>query len=214
MGAECLIVSTASQTSRELAQAIQNGLVGCGFRDRGVKVQDKNTYVLSHATCPAVTIEAGFVDSEKDNEIFDNHFDSIVFAIAAAICSIAGGAVANENTHISEIEDFIDRLYRKVLNREPDAAGRAGWVNALTRRTVTPKMAAQGICFSSEALGRRAATEEYVKELYRGLLGREPDAIGTQTWLDGLYNNRSRLDVFNAIAESVEFKNIEKKMGF
>lgn len=91
-GVECLIVSTASETSRNMAQAIQNALVGVGFRDRGVKVQDRNTYVLSHTTMPATTIECGFIDNENDNALFDAKFNEIVQGITDAILSIAGGS--------------------------------------------------------------------------------------------------------------------------
>ena len=97
-GAECLIVTGASATSREMAQAIQSALVGVGFRDRGVKVQDRNTYVLSHTTMPATTIECGFVDSEGDNALFDAKFNEIVQGITDAILSIAGGVVPNTVT--------------------------------------------------------------------------------------------------------------------
>lgn len=97
-GAECLIVTGASATSREMAQAIQSALVGVGFRDRGVKVQDRNTYVLSHTTMPATTIECGFVDNAGDNAIFDNKFAEIVQRTAEAILSIAGGVAPNTVT--------------------------------------------------------------------------------------------------------------------
>lgn len=91
-GAECLIVSNASAKSRELAQAIQDSLVANGFINRGVKVQDKNTYVLSHTKMPATTIEAGFVDIESDNILFDSKFESICTGIANAIASVADGS--------------------------------------------------------------------------------------------------------------------------
>ena len=97
-GAECLIVTGASATSREMAQVIQSALVGVGFRDRGVKVQDRNTYVLSHTTMPATTIECGFVDNAGDNALFDSKFNEIVQGITDAILSIAGDVVPNTAT--------------------------------------------------------------------------------------------------------------------
>lgn len=97
-GAECLIVSSASQKSREMAQVIQNALVAVGFENRGVKVQDKNTYVLSHTTMPATTIECGFVDSQTDNALFDSKQGEIVQGITDAILSIAGGVAPNPVT--------------------------------------------------------------------------------------------------------------------
>lgn len=97
-GAECLIVSSASAKSREMAQAIQNALVAVGFKNRGVKVQDKNTYVLSHTTMPAVTIECGFIDNAGDNALFDSKQGEIVQGITDAILSIAGGVAQNPTT--------------------------------------------------------------------------------------------------------------------
>lgn len=97
-GAECLIVSSASAKSREMAQAIQNALVAVGFKNRGVKVQDKNTYVLSHTTMPATTIECGFIDNAGDNALFDSKQGEIVQGITDAILSIAGGVAQNPTT--------------------------------------------------------------------------------------------------------------------
>lgn len=97
-GAECLIVSSASAKSREMAQAIQNALAAVGFENRGVKVQDKNTYVLSHTTMPATTIECGFIDNAGDNALFDSKQGEIVQGITDAILSIAGGVAPNPVT--------------------------------------------------------------------------------------------------------------------
>ena len=220
-GAECLVVSSASEVSHRMAQAIQNALVEVGFRDRGVKVQDKNTYVLSHTTMPSTTIECGFVDSQADNELFDGRFDDVVYGIANAILSIAGGSIEPEPQPMPEpepndfeIKNFVNRLYVNVLDREPDQEGYWNWVKALMARAVTPKEAAYGICFSNEELLKREATDEFVDELYRGLLGRKMDAAARDTWIGGLYKNLSREDVFNGITDSEEFKAIEKQMGF
>lgn len=218
-GAECLVVSSASETSRKMAQAIQDALVAVGFRDRGVKVQDKNTYVLSHTTMPATTIECGFVDSQVDNDLFDSRFGDIVQGITDAILSIAGGNGASATPQQTapddfQVRNFVNRMYVNVLDRTPDRQGYSDWVKALMTRAVTPKEAAYGICFSNEELLKREATEEFVDELYRGLLGRKMDAAARETWIGGLYKNLSREDVFNGITDSAEFKAIEKQMGF
>lgn len=91
-GAECLIAPGASDTSRKMAQAITDALVSVGFKNRGVKVQSKNVHVLTHTTMPATTIEAGFIDNSKDNEIFDKNYSAIVTKTANAIISVVGGA--------------------------------------------------------------------------------------------------------------------------
>lgn len=92
-GAECLVCSTASKKSKELAQAITAAMVEVGFRNRGVKVQDTNTYVLKNTKMPATTIECGFVTNATDNAIFDNKFSDMVSKIAKAITSVVGGTI-------------------------------------------------------------------------------------------------------------------------
>lgn len=97
-GAECLIVSSASKKSKELAQAITTAMVEVGFRNRGVKVQDTNTYVLRNTTMPATTIECGFVTNATDNALFDGKFNEIVTKIAKAITSVVGGTIPEIET--------------------------------------------------------------------------------------------------------------------
>ena len=217
-GAECLIVSAASATSRKLAQAIQDRLVGVGFKNRGVKVQDKNTYVLSHTTMPATTIEAGFMDSAADNALFDSKFDEIVNEIARGILSIAGGSLPEEKEEAmpnrTEVETYVDRLYRKVLDREPDAAGRTYHINELMNRRITPAQTGYSFYFGTEELKTREANGEFICELYRGLLGREPDTSGKENWMKRIYKDMSREALFHAFAASAEFKAVEKKIGF
>ncbi|AYH40703.1 hypothetical protein A5N82_13530 [Christensenella minuta] len=121
-GAECLIVTGASATSREMAQAVQSALVGVGFRDRGVKVQDRNTYVLSHTTMPATTIECGFIDNAGDNALFDSKFNEIVQGITAAILSIAGGVVPNTATPPSPSAN-VPELTRVLKRTSPMMTG-------------------------------------------------------------------------------------------
>lgn len=217
-GAECLVVSSASETSRRLAQAIQNELVAAGFRDRGVKVQDKNTYVLSHTTMPATTIECGFVDSQADNDLFDSKFDGIVNGIARAILSIAGGSLSEEKEEAmpnrTEVEKYVDRMYRLVLDREPDASGRAYYIDELMNRRMNLMQVAYNFYFSEEELKHREANEEFICELYRGLLGREADTAGKENWMERIYKDMSREALFNEFTASAEFKAVENIIGF
>lgn len=67
------------------------------LQNRGVKVQDKNTYVLSHTTMPATTIECGFIDNAGDNALFDSKQGEIVQGITDAILSIAGSCTESNN---------------------------------------------------------------------------------------------------------------------
>lgn len=68
----------------ELARNINKNLVNLGFADKGV-VERPNLVVLKRTKMPAVLVEAGFINSEKDNSIFDDEFDQVAQAIAIGI---------------------------------------------------------------------------------------------------------------------------------
>lgn len=68
----------------ELARNINENLVALGFADKGV-VERPNLVVLKRTKMPAVLIEAGFINSAVDNEIFNNKQNEIAQAIADAI---------------------------------------------------------------------------------------------------------------------------------
>lgn len=116
-GAECLICSTASTKSKQLAQAITAAMVEVGFRNRGVKVQDKNTYVLKNTKMPATTIECGFVTSEKDNSIFDSKFDQIVSKIAQAIVSVVGGTIPEQKAEITVTPETVPLFILPIIKK-------------------------------------------------------------------------------------------------
>ena len=68
----------------EVARNINNQLEDVGFKNLGVDVR-KNLVVLKRTKMPAVLIEAGFINNDKDNYLFDQEFDKIANAIADGI---------------------------------------------------------------------------------------------------------------------------------
>lgn len=82
-GVETLVYEDEGLVS-ELARNINRRLSGAGFNDLGVK-ERKDLTVLKRTQMPAVLIEAGFLNTEGDNEIFDSQFDQIAEAIAEAV---------------------------------------------------------------------------------------------------------------------------------
>lgn len=85
-GVETYIFRTSNAKSLQLATAIQNSLVGIGFKNRGVKVA--NFHVLRETYSPAVLLEVGFISNVNDNKLFDGRFDEIVNAISKAIINV------------------------------------------------------------------------------------------------------------------------------
>ncbi len=68
----------------QLARNINENLVALGFEDKGV-VERPNLVVLKRTKMPAALLEVGFINSEKDNALFDEKFDEIAQAIADGI---------------------------------------------------------------------------------------------------------------------------------
>lgn len=68
----------------EVARNINNQLEDVGFKNLGVDVR-KNLVVLKRTKMPAVLVEAGFINNDKDNYLFDQEFDKIANAIADGI---------------------------------------------------------------------------------------------------------------------------------
>lgn len=97
-GTECLVVSSASETSKKMARAINANISALGLLNRGMKIQDTNTYVLKKTNMPATTIEVCFIDNSADMALYDAKFSQIARAIADGICAVAGGAV-RDNTY-------------------------------------------------------------------------------------------------------------------
>ncbi len=84
---------------------------------------------------------------------------------------------------------FVDLVYRNVLQRPPDAGGLAHWISVLGRGTSRGQMMI-GFSESTEFRERTASevstieTTGPVGRLYRAYFGREPDENGLAHWLD------------------------------
>jgi hypothetical protein len=92
-GNECLIRSTSSTKSRNLAQAILTRVCAVYGKNRGVKVRDKNTGSLAGNNAPGTIIELLFIDNAADNSNYDSKFNDYARAIAQGVCDLAGGKI-------------------------------------------------------------------------------------------------------------------------
>ena len=67
-----------------MAENINRNLEGLGFRNINVDVRP-DLAVLRRTDMPALLVEAGFLDSQEDNALFDSRFSEIAQAIADGI---------------------------------------------------------------------------------------------------------------------------------
>lgn len=68
----------------EMAENINRNLQAVGFVDQGVN-ERTNLIVLNRTQMPAVLVEAGFINNDSDNALFDSRFQEIAQAIADGI---------------------------------------------------------------------------------------------------------------------------------
>ena len=87
-GAEVLVYSD-SGIRRELANNILDGMEMAGLKNLGID-ERKDLVVLRRTQMPAVLVEAGFINSDKDNETFDRNFDELAQGIANGILKTLG----------------------------------------------------------------------------------------------------------------------------
>ena len=82
-GVETLVYDK-SGLKLQMAENINEQLEAIGFVNLGVK-ERPGLVVLRRTRMPAVLVEAGFINSNTDNQLFDDNFDDIALAIAEGI---------------------------------------------------------------------------------------------------------------------------------
>ena len=111
-----------------------------------------------------------------------------------------------------EIKDFVIRLYRVLLGREPDAEGLKGWMEALKSGKVSAAEIVRGFARSEEFILKYQTNAAIVRALYLAMLDREPDPEGLDAWTNVLATNPVEA-VIKGLCGSVEFGAICKKYG-
>lgn len=81
-GVETLVYDRSGK-KLELAEKINQSLEQTGYRNLGIQ-ERPGLVILRRSQMPAVLVETGFINTEADNERFDNRFDEIAQAIADA----------------------------------------------------------------------------------------------------------------------------------
>lgn len=95
-GAEVLVYNKEG-TKYEMAKNILGALGEVGFREIGVK-ERPGLVVLRRTKMPALLVEAGFINSQQDNALFDEKFSEMARGIAEAIL----GTLDEETTQEQE----------------------------------------------------------------------------------------------------------------
>lgn len=108
----------------QVARNINNQLEDVGYNNINVE-ERPNLTILRRTKAPAVLVEVGFIDSDKDNELFDEKFQQTANAIAQGILeslsvkgqsvtqmySVQVGMYEDYNQAISQANDLKNRGY-------------------------------------------------------------------------------------------------------
>ena len=139
MGVESLIYDL-SGLKYQMAQEINEQLETVGFVDLGVKARP-NLVVLKRTRMPAVLVEAGFINSDTDNKLFDSNFQDIAQAIATGVLDTLENSRSSERTGNAGGTDEVPYSGRTVPEPEQcsEAAGNTGrpWISGIYRSVET-----------------------------------------------------------------------------
>lgn len=149
-GVQTLIFDN-SGIKKEMADAINEALAEVGFKNIGTEVR-RDLAVLRRTKMPALLVEAGFIDSDTDNAIFDGNFDDMAQAIAYAILNTLqdNGLVASARQTAAGVNTAGQDAGAVVASVSPveNMAARAGMagntaVGAAVEKRVTQMAAAE-----------------------------------------------------------------------
>lgn len=114
---------------------------------------------------------------------------------------------------IKAVNDFVSRLYVKVLGRQPEQEGQAYWVSVLLNRSRSGAQVGRGFVFSEEYKNKRTSDADFIEMLYVVFMDRSSDAAGKSYWMSCLNQGMSREYVFQGFAHSQEYTNICNAYG-
>ena len=106
------------------------------------------------------------------------------------------------------IREFLSRLYRNFLGREPDEGGLAAWTAALISGRTTGAKVIYGFVYSQEFQNDPLSNEDFVRAMYETIFGREPDEGGLAAWVGVLDNGCTRKKVLAGFLNSEEMKKL------
>lgn len=117
------------------------------------------------------------------------------------------------NLDEGRVRDFVSRLYRNFLSREPEESGLASWTAALCEGRTTGAKVVYGFVYSKEFQNNPLDNVAFVSAMYETIFGREPDEDGLAAWVKVLENGCTRKKVLAGFLNSDEMKRLCTSFG-
>ena len=125
--------------------------------------------------------------------------------LAAVSESFAGSAEFRARYGTLSNQGFVDRVYRNVLGRPPDAGGAAYWGDLLARGVLNRGGVMVNFSESAEYRWGTWARIDVVAA-YLGFLRRSPDAAGLSYWTGTLYSGQGMGALIAGFLSSAEYR--------
>ena len=155
-------------------------------------------------------VAAGFVNSQEFTNICNQ------YGITRGTLT-ADDTRSDENLHVDEdkVNDYVESLYRNILGRAADPAGKSDWVNRIkTHKMSAAEVARIGFFTSTEYLNKNKTNEQFLTDLYAAFFNRQPDAAGFNGWLSRMSQGYTRDQVIlEGFGQSQEFNNLLRSYG-
>ncbi len=122
-------------------------------------------------------------------------------------------ALDEDSSKRIQINSFVQRFYKLVLDRDADEEGFNYWSSHLSSGKETGGEIATGFFNSSEFLSRKTSDSDFTNILYRAFFDREADATGKNYWMTLLSRGGSRQSIIDGFIASREFTDLAAKFG-
>ncbi len=129
----------------------------------------------------------------------------------SASCSVTVTEPMSEKE--KQVRAFVERMYTIVLGRAAEEQGLSDWSKRLMNKEIDGATLVDMFVNSDEFIARNTSDEDYIKILYRAVLGREADADGLKMWKDMLADGWTRDYIMEGLVLSTEFKSICDSYG-
>lgn len=127
---------------------------------------------------------------------------------APATASAETGGIDTSKYENTDVCDFVVRMYEQFLDRQPDPDGLDYWYNKLVNHEAEGANIVDGFVSSTEFEEKQLSTDEFLDIMYAGILDRQPDSVGRDTWTETLSYGVSRKYISAQFVGSDEFNEL------